>query len=75
MTPTANRRHHTRWLVPGKLAVDETSNHCITTVTKMHVNWSKVTFTIVTKWDLNSQPEFFGGAIGDGRSTLTLVQG
>ena len=24
--------------VPGKLAVDETSNHCITTVTKMHVN-------------------------------------
>jgi hypothetical protein len=27
MTPTANRRHHTRNLVHGKLVVDETSNH------------------------------------------------
>jgi hypothetical protein len=36
MTPTANRRHHTRGLVHGKLAVDGVSNHCITTVTKIN---------------------------------------
>jgi hypothetical protein len=34
----SNRRQHTRNLVHGKLAADDTSNHCITTVTKMHVN-------------------------------------
>ena len=29
-TPTANRRHHTRNLVHGKLAADETFNHGVT---------------------------------------------
>jgi hypothetical protein len=70
MTPTANRRHHTRNLVHGKLAVDDTSNHCITRYSKTCVKIIQTTIYIASRRSPNVRHNFVGRAVGSERSAV-----
>ena len=60
MTVIANRRHHTRNLVHGKLDVDETPNHCVTRYSKCSVKIIQTTiniaFAVHGKLDVDETP-------------------
>ena len=70
MTSTANRRHHTRNLVHGKLAADETSDHDITRYGKYSVNIIQTTINIASRISPNIRHIFLGRAVGSERSAV-----
>ena len=70
MTITANRRHHTRNLVHGKLAADETSNHCVTRHSECSVKIIKTTINIASRRSPNIRQIFVGRAVGSERSAV-----
>ena len=70
MTITANGRHHTKNLVHGKLAVDETCNHCIARYSKTCVKIIQTAFYIASRRSPNIQHSFEGWAVGSEHSAV-----
>ena len=70
MTPTANRRHHTRNLVHGKLAADATSNHCTARYSKTCVKIIQTTIYNASRRSPNIRHNFVGRAVGSERSEV-----
>ena len=66
-TPTANRRHHTRNLVHGKLAADETFNHGVTWYSKSSVKIIQTTINIASRRSPNIRQSFVGREVDSER--------